>query len=61
MSQRDHVSISPVPNKKVRDESEDLGRDFVDRGKRVPPAPDQAEDFKSVPFESEDLKELMRE
>ena len=57
MSQRGQVSISPVPNPKVRNESEDLGRDPVDRGEAVPPGPDQAEDFKSVPFESSDLKE----
>ena len=41
---------------KVRDESEDFGRNPADGRKPVLQGPDQAEDLQSVPLEIIDLK-----
>ena len=45
------VPFPPV----VWDESEDLGRDPVDRGERILQGPNQAEDFETILFEIVDL------
>jgi len=56
MGQRDHIFVPVVRIPEVWDESEDFGRDAVDRSELVPPGPDQAEDFESVLLEDVELK-----
>jgi hypothetical protein len=46
--------VGRVPE--VRNDSEDFGRDPVDRGEAVPPEPNETEDLESVLLESVDLK-----
>ena len=57
MSQCDRCSVSDVLVPEIRNESEDLERDLVDRCEPVPPIPDEAEDFKSVLLENVDLED----
>ena len=61
VSQRDRALRSAIPlPAEVRNESENLGRDAVDRGKGVPPGTDQAEDVESVLLKNADLKGVPR-
>jgi hypothetical protein len=47
------VIVVVIP--KVRNESEDFGRDPVDRCKVVPPGPNQVEDLENVLFQNVEL------
>jgi hypothetical protein len=58
MGKRNQVSVSAatvfIP--KVRDESEDFGRDPVDWRDTVPPEPNKVEDLKRVLLENVELE-----
>ena len=54
VSQCGHGSVSDVLVPEIRNESEDLGWDLVDWREHVSPAPDEAEDFRSVLLKSVD-------
>ena len=58
MSQCDHLAFGVVVIliPEVRDEGQDFGRDLVDRNQRVPPRPNQAEDFQGILLKDGDLK-----
>ena len=61
MSEGDRGSSSDVFVPEVRNESKDLWRESVDRGKPISPALDEMVDFESTLFENVDLKEGTRE
>jgi hypothetical protein len=58
VGQSDYVSVSVVVAlvPKVRNESEDFGRDPVDWCYPVPPGPNQVEDLESILLENVKLK-----
>ena len=56
MSQCDNVLVSVAHVPKVWNESEDFGRDLVDRREYVSPNANQAEDLEGVLFEGVELK-----
>ena len=61
MGQCDYVSISLVHIPKVRNDSEDLGRNLVDRCRHVSPNTNQVEDLESVSLENVDLERVARQ
>ena len=56
MGECDQISISVAHVPTVRKESEDFGRDLVDRCDAVSPGPNEVEDFESILFENIELE-----